>query len=138
MGIDVDPDRVRLLTSPNDPYTWGHVPGNENSFKPELFNNHLSKLSVGPLTELYREVGSSFRAVLRTTVRISASPQAGVQEVERLHDKGQNIARKLQKKIRKLKKENKRWEAQARQQKKLLETYKHLAERILEASPPSM
>lgn len=87
--------------------------------------------------ELYREVGSSFRAEHRPPP-VSSPQQNNVSEVETLHMEGQNIERKLKQKIRRLKKENKRGAIQMRQQNKILEHHRRLAEQILEGGSPSI
>ena len=46
-----------MITNDDDPYRWAISPGNEH-----LFEKHLSKLSIGPLTQLCREVGTGFYA----------------------------------------------------------------------------
>ncbi|CAL8584903.1 hypothetical protein XPA_010486 [Xanthoria parietina] len=59
LGISVRPEDVRLITSPDDPYTWQVLPE-----KRHLFTKHLSKHSTGAYRELSRGVGISFEAVL--------------------------------------------------------------------------
>ncbi|KAH6881111.1 hypothetical protein B0T10DRAFT_580967 [Thelonectria olida] len=58
LRLDVHPEDVRLIPNRDDLYQWEKHPS-----KKHLFDKHLSKLSIGPLKELYREVGLSFRAV---------------------------------------------------------------------------
>ncbi|KAF4997710.1 hypothetical protein FDECE_12017 [Fusarium decemcellulare] len=58
LGLKIDPADVRLIPSEEDPYRWKRT-----SQKEHLFEKHLSKLSVGPLMELCREVGISFYAI---------------------------------------------------------------------------
>ncbi|WQF89382.1 hypothetical protein CDEST_14396 [Colletotrichum destructivum] len=58
LGLEINPQQVRLLPHEDDLYTWDV---SEN--KRHLFKKHLSKLSTGPLMELCREVGLSFRAI---------------------------------------------------------------------------
>ncbi|KXH28619.1 hypothetical protein CNYM01_11252 [Colletotrichum nymphaeae SA-01] len=61
LGLSLLPDQVRLLPKDDDQYTWDISEG-----KKHLFNKHLSKHSTGPLMELCREVGISFRAVAQS------------------------------------------------------------------------
>ncbi|KAH7115492.1 hypothetical protein B0J13DRAFT_653900 [Dactylonectria estremocensis] len=56
LDLTIDPADVRLIPSDEDPYRWKR--GSEKEY---LFEKHLSKLSVGPLMELCKGVGSSFR-----------------------------------------------------------------------------
>jgi hypothetical protein len=61
VGILVEPAQVRLITTPDDSYSWKVLPGKEH-----LFEKHLSKHSTGAYMELFREVGTSFEAVSAT------------------------------------------------------------------------
>ncbi|KAF2181264.1 hypothetical protein K469DRAFT_590073 [Zopfia rhizophila CBS 207.26] len=58
LGIKMDPEKVRLITNPDDPYVWHILPGREH-----LFSKHMSKLSTGAYIQLCRELGSGFEAV---------------------------------------------------------------------------
>ncbi|KAI4167267.1 MAG: hypothetical protein LQ343_007364 [Gyalolechia ehrenbergii] len=70
LGVSVRPEDVRLITSPDDPYTWQILPE-----KRHLFTKHLSKHSTGAYRELSRGVGISFEAVTPAKAASSEVPQ---------------------------------------------------------------
>ena len=70
LGLSIEPAEVRLITGPDDPYTWQTLPE-----KRHLFRKQLSKHSIGAYRELCRGVGVSFEAVTRTPSRSDASKQ---------------------------------------------------------------
>lgn len=63
LDLDVSPADIRLNAGPGGQYRWECIPGKEDIFNKSLLDKHLSKLSVGPLMDLYRGVGETFRAV---------------------------------------------------------------------------
>ncbi|KAH6617436.1 hypothetical protein F5144DRAFT_586450 [Chaetomium tenue] len=79
IGLDVDPLHVRLIPGDDDQHRWQWLPE-----KGHLFEKHLSKLSTGPLMELYREVGSSFHAVKRPSTEEKAIQSSPIDEIQAL------------------------------------------------------
>ncbi|KAH6870939.1 hypothetical protein B0T10DRAFT_382317, partial [Thelonectria olida] len=57
-GSDSGPDKVRLMTKPDDGYTWSY-----RSEVAHLFAKHLSVHTIPACEELCREVGKRFWAV---------------------------------------------------------------------------
>ncbi|KAH7124920.1 hypothetical protein B0J13DRAFT_611936 [Dactylonectria estremocensis] len=75
LDLTIDPADVRLIPSEEDPYRWKW-----SSEKEYLFEKHLSKLSVGPLMELCKGVGTSFQAV-RPSVEVGKKPWNETQDL---------------------------------------------------------
>ncbi|KUJ09325.1 uncharacterized protein LY89DRAFT_724351 [Mollisia scopiformis] len=63
LGISIDPSEVRLITRVEDPYSWQSLP-----VRTHLFKKNLSKHSIGAYMELCREVGISFKAVVKENI----------------------------------------------------------------------
>lgn len=72
LGLTIEPSQVRLITHPDDSYTWKALPEIQH-----LFEKQLSKHSVGAYAELYRGVGISFEAIpaLAPTTEAGGIPQ---------------------------------------------------------------
>ncbi|KAH8691912.1 hypothetical protein BGW36DRAFT_362938 [Talaromyces proteolyticus] len=66
LGLEILASEVRLKTSSDDAYEWIV---DDPSLK-SLFNRHLSKHSVGAYMQLCQEIGKSFRAVPKHTLRM--------------------------------------------------------------------
>ena len=64
LGILVKPEDVRLLTSPDDLYTWRVLPEFDHPATHNIFEKQLSKHSISAYRHLYREIGQSIEAVL--------------------------------------------------------------------------
>ncbi|KAJ4332567.1 hypothetical protein N0V95_009634, partial [Ascochyta clinopodiicola] len=69
LGFQIDPLEVRLITSPDEPYTWSYIPEMEH-----LFRKHLSKHTMGACVELYAGVGKTFEAIRRGARRATEAP----------------------------------------------------------------
>ena len=65
LGINIEPEHVRLMPRDRDVYIWASLPEKEH-----LFNKQLSKHSVGAYVELCRGVGVSFEAVAKPALTI--------------------------------------------------------------------
>jgi hypothetical protein len=62
LGLFIEPDQVRLITSGADPYSWKVLDRKEY-----LFVKQISKPSIWAYMELFREIGVSFEAVYATS-----------------------------------------------------------------------
>lgn len=62
LGIAVEPSQVRLITGPDDPYSWTWLPE-----KQHLFGEHMVKRSVGACMKLCRDVDVLFEAIVADT-----------------------------------------------------------------------
>ncbi|KAF2257714.1 hypothetical protein CC78DRAFT_527427, partial [Lojkania enalia] len=58
LGIIVEPAQVRLLPSPDNPYTWRFLPK-----KKHLFSKNISDHSISAYKELCDGVGKTFKAI---------------------------------------------------------------------------
>ncbi|KAF1949116.1 hypothetical protein CC80DRAFT_581698 [Byssothecium circinans] len=58
LGIIVEPAQVRLLPSPDDPYTWRFLPE-----KKHLFSKNISDHSISAYKDLCNGVGRTFEAI---------------------------------------------------------------------------
>ncbi|CAI6342316.1 unnamed protein product [Periconia digitata] len=58
LGIVIDPAQVRLLPSPDDPYTWRFLPE-----KKHLFSKNISDHSISAYKDLSNGVGRTFEAI---------------------------------------------------------------------------
>ena len=66
LGIAVEPEDVRLITTCDDLYTWRVVSGKEHLFKREILKKHISQHSIGAYRHLYNAVGQSLEAVAQS------------------------------------------------------------------------
>ncbi|KAF1352954.1 hypothetical protein EJ07DRAFT_158957 [Lizonia empirigonia] len=69
LDFRINPLEVRLITGPDEPYTWSYMPD-----KAHLFPKHLSKHTMVACVELYAEVGKTFEAVLAGAGRATGAP----------------------------------------------------------------
>jgi len=67
LGINVEPADVRLQPEVEDGYEWKPLLGKE-----DLFNEDLSKHSIGAYMELCRGVEASFKAAVMVPYRLYA------------------------------------------------------------------
>ncbi len=79
LGLNIDPLHIRIIPSDDDPYRWHWPPDSGH-----LFEKQLSKLSTGPLMELYREVGRSFHAVKPPSTAQKPIQGSAADELQRL------------------------------------------------------
>lgn len=124
LNFDIDPADIRLLPAKDDPYRWQPVPD-----KAYLFDKHLSRLSIGPLMELCKEVGKSFRAVSPSVDAAKAAPfleQSQRKESQRSHGKETNTIFDLEKKLQLYRRERSRLKRQNNVQAVLITKYRRL------------
>lgn len=131
LGIEVDPGNIRLIPSSDDPYRWDPLPGKEY-----LFEKHLSKLSIGPLMELCREVGTSFRAVRPSeTTRSWATPVVDPsEELQRLRQERAELVSSVKRRLKRYQREHQRLRRHNEKQKAVIMKYRNMVERFLQDS----
>lgn len=93
LGLEVDPAQVRLIPAEEDPYEWNVQAGYEN-----LFEKHLSKLSIGPLMRLCRGIGIFFHAArpnARKALPNTPSEFSSTADIETLKTEKESLAQQL-------------------------------------------
>lgn len=133
LNIVINPINIRLIPAEDDPYRWQFEP--EKSY---LFAKHLSKLSVGPLMELCREVGASFYAVppakdgsMGFTKRESSLRR---EKQQRPHVEESIAMRELKKRLQSYRQERRRLKHQNVRQMALIAKYRTLMTSFLQDS----
>ncbi|EWG46564.1 hypothetical protein FVEG_15989 [Fusarium verticillioides 7600] len=125
----INPADVRLKPSEEDPYRW-----QRSEDKEYLFEKHLSKLSVGPLMELYRGIGVHFKAIKpsrEAVVQPSREIQDLKDEVARLKDGRSEVIRQVKAQIVKYKRENHDLRRLYHRQQRLLIRHRDVLEDLL-------
>ncbi|KAJ6436206.1 FAD dependent oxidoreductase [Purpureocillium lavendulum] len=102
--------------------------------KEYLFKKHLSKLSIGPLMELYREVGETFRAVKQTgELRERRSPETdALGELDRMRRERATLVCTVKRRLKGYQREHRRLKQENEQQKALIAKYKAMVQCILQ------
>ncbi|KAG4258500.1 hypothetical protein FPRO03_03454 [Fusarium proliferatum] len=122
LNLEIDPANVRLKPSEEDLYRWQPSSGKEH-----LFEKHLSKLSVGPLMELCKGIGTSFKAVHPST-EVAKQPWNEMEdlkdEVVRLREGRSEAIRQAKSHIGKYKRENCELKRRNHKQQRLLSRYR--------------
>jgi len=74
LKVTIEPSRIRLVPSEDDPYIWKSLPEKQESFN-KLFSKNLSELSTGAYRELHAGVGVIFEAIRATSTESVLSVQ---------------------------------------------------------------
>lgn len=130
--MSVDPANIRLIPAKDDPYYWQSLPG-----KSYLFDKHLSKLSIGPLMELCREVGTSFWAVTPSVEKStnSAAREKSPQKQKTMpHHEAFKATHELRKRLKVFQRERRRLRRQNEMQKTLISRYRSIMGSFLKDS----
>lgn len=122
---------MRLIPNAADDYQWEPVPGKEY-----LFTKHLSKLSIGPLMELCREVGQSFRAVRRGAPAGTCTSTANSQtELEKMRQERAALVCSVKRRLKGYQREYRKLRLENEQQKALIVKYKAMVQGLLQDGP---
>ncbi len=107
--------------------------GKEGLFEPKLFQKHLSKLSIGPLMELCRGVGKTFRAVSHSHEPDTNSGNALLISNGQATNLMSDIAR-LKRELKRFKRKKDGLARQNKRQRMLITKFKSIAHGILQAA----
>lgn len=133
LGLKIHPPDVRLIPNATDPYSWGPIPGKETMFKDILFAKHLSKLSIGPLMELCRGVGKTFRAIKPADLPPDCSHKSDAKvERGRLFQEENDIVQDMRRRLRGYKRKHKILWDHIEKQDALIAKYRAAAQAIVQ------
>lgn len=129
----MDPANVRLLPQKDDPYCWAALPGKENLFEPKLFQKHLSKLSIGPLMELWHGVGSTFCAVSKSRQsNVNTGNTLSISHAQ--HETLVNDVLRLRRELKRIRRKSQGLAHQNKRQMVMITKFRSIAQGILDAT----